>query len=385
MNSFATSKDVLAVSSTTKFKVWAWQCTRIMRSSPANSLNFACKQLYLPVMLQAASYVCATRLSTGTDNLSNSSTIWFRNCSRIFENARLQKSICSPTLSDLLMTRAHKLNRSCFETPGEGSATKAYATLPLIKLMISNKISFLIISMSLFWMSLLMNVSFEPLPKRQVLSPFLLPFFFSSILRRSFPSFSRRVAITSKFRVLTKGSFSSDSWWSRKANSYLSKNMTVSVTLFFTFLFDSTCSRFDLASSRTFSCTSSIFLIDFFCNITSAIFELIWNWDSSCIRTYSNYSFLFEKSALTKSLLWFFCWPSPLHQKKVDMRCNKKRHCWVNKSAMNIYSFSCDKKSSEQHRYLLPIFFFLSDSTAFECWQGSCEILFPTTGDTTNI
>ena len=281
------------------------------------------------------------------------------------------------------MTRAHKLNRSCFETPGEGSATKAYATLPLIKLMISNKISFLIISMSLFWMSLLMNVSFEPLPKRQVLFPFLLPFFFSSILRRSFPTFSRRVAITSKFRVLTKGSFSSDSWWSRKANSYLSKNMTVSVTLFFTFRFDSTCCY--LASSRIFSCASSIFLIDFFCSITWAIFELMWNWDSSCIRTYSNYFFLFEKSALTKSLLWLFCWPCPIHQRKVDMRFNKKRHCRVNKSAMNVYSLSCDKKSSEHYRYLLPIFFFLFDSIRLECWQGSCEKLFPTTGDTTNI
>ena len=43
--------------------------------SPASSLNFACRPLYFPDMLEAPSYVCATRFLYGTFNLSISLAI----------------------------------------------------------------------------------------------------------------------------------------------------------------------------------------------------------------------------------------------------------------------------------------------------------------------
>ena len=132
-----------------------------MCSSPANSLNFACKLFYLPDMLETLLYVCATRLSYGTANHFNSSAIWFGSCSVVVDNACVQKSKCPLMLPCLLTTDTHKLNCSCFETPGVVSAIKAHATL----LFISNVISLFIISMSLFQVSLLINVSFEPHPK----------------------------------------------------------------------------------------------------------------------------------------------------------------------------------------------------------------------------
>ena len=99
----------------------------------------------------------------------------------------------------------------------------------------------------------------------------------------------------------------------------------------------------------SFSLAASMSLIDFFCkNIAWAIFELIWDWHFSCIGTYLNCFFQFEKPALMKALAWFFRWSSPqeLHQRRADMDCNTK-HCLVSKSAINAYSHPCDETNPQ--------------------------------------